>query len=123
MCNQCIKKLAGAPPDLFGVKYRFANDMSKRDFISKFIGKCPAMKMLEGLTPSGSEFWEDPQRCYEMLKEQRSSTHKLLVESIKERNIALARIVVLEKEAGRGRGKETASSGEPGHNQSESSGS
>lgn len=44
------------------------------------------MKALEDLTPTGSEFWEDPKRCYEFVKELIANRWRILVETVKQRN-------------------------------------
>ena len=42
------------------------------------IGKCPAMQALEGLTPMGSEYWEDPEFCAIRIRETRDKLWELL---------------------------------------------
>ena len=44
--------------------------------------KCPAMRALEELTPQGSEFWEDPERCAAAIRYRLDSQWRLLREKI-----------------------------------------
>jgi hypothetical protein len=55
MCQQCIRELKKKNPADPAIVILV-------NALNSF--KCPAMKALEDLTPSGSEFYEDPQRCY-----------------------------------------------------------
>lgn len=40
-------------------------------------------KMLHDLTPGGSEFYNDPQKCFDWIKESRESAHYAAAEAIK----------------------------------------
>jgi hypothetical protein len=42
-----------------------------------------AMRVLEMLTPGGSEFYNDPVRCYEHIKDRFERNHRMIVESKK----------------------------------------
>lgn len=42
--------------------------------------KCPAMLALERLTPGGSEFWEDPIRCADMIRNTRTTLMNILAQ-------------------------------------------
>src|SRR5271170_1599393 len=90
MCKQCVRNIRsmfepGAESLYGGAQIHFKLDL---------VGKCPAMKALEELTPGGSEFYEDPAFCANMLRESRSSSHKFLVKTLCDRN-ELARICAL----------------------------
>ena len=45
-----------------------------------------AIRLLEMLTPQGSEFYNDPLRCYHHIKERFESNHKMIVKLKKESN-------------------------------------
>ena len=73
MCQQCIKQL----------KAQFPNDIIHRSVLMHALNdlpKCPAMKALEDLTPSGSEFVDEPQRCAIYLKWRLHQQYALLKE-------------------------------------------
>lgn len=79
MCKICIKKLtrwslAGWPISVDGRR--------TADF-EAIVGKCPAMKALEDLTPGGSEFVEDPKFCFEYIKRKVTD----LFDAVKKRQI------------------------------------
>lgn len=82
MCKKCIKVIEQVLKVKMDSTHSGAAILGALDHMPK----CPAMKALEELTPSGSEFWEDPKRCYEYVREARSSQHKLLIETIGQRN-------------------------------------
>ena len=48
--------------------------------------KCPAMRALEDLTPSGSEFFEDPQFCYAYVRGKITHMQDSLIRAHKELN-------------------------------------
>lgn len=80
MCQQCIKQL----------KKQFSSTDTIRHgaMIGAFdtLPKCPAMKALEDLTPSGSEFVEEPKTCYTFVRERLDNQWKMLREKIIELN-------------------------------------
>ena len=90
MCRQCMSL----------IKKQFVNDIIHRSALVNALEsiKCPAMKALEELTPSGSEFWEDPDRCYKTVREQRMSTHRLLVQTVGQRNDLQRELVDVKKD-------------------------
>ena len=45
-----------------------------------------AMKILESLTPSGSEFVNEPERCAQFLRDTRESQHRMIIRLTMERN-------------------------------------
>lgn len=45
-----------------------------------------AIKLLEMLTPQGSEFYNDPLRCYHHVKDRFDSNHKMILKLKKEIN-------------------------------------
>lgn len=47
-----------------------------------------AMRILEILTPGGSEFYNDPVRCYQHIKDRFDSNHKLIIKLTKENKTA-----------------------------------
>lgn len=51
-----------------------------------------AMRALESLTPSGSEFVNDPKRCVNFVREHRETVMRVLVSFKKELNVAEARL-------------------------------
>ena len=75
MCNLCIKKIRH-----LNLKILTAND------VEAALGKCPAMKALEDLTPSGSEFWEDPQYCFKHVRDKMKMLYDSLIRARGELN-------------------------------------
>lgn len=71
LCEKKIDKIPGMTLTLFEAVHN--------------IGKCPAMAALEHLTPGGSEYWEDPQRCADMIRENRDNLWELLKKETIER--------------------------------------
>ena len=55
---------------------------------------------LQSLTPGGSEYVNDPERCVAVVRQIRDSHHKLIRESIKARKAAESRSSALEAEIG-----------------------
>lgn len=98
MCTLCDKALIKELNMIFGNRLdtRIVDVIQGRGHSLKT--KCPAMKELEELTPMGSEFWEDPKRCSTMVKDSRSSIHRLLVKTVGERNDALAELELVKTE-------------------------
>jgi hypothetical protein len=75
MCQQCVKQL----------KAQFPNDIIHRSVLMHALNdlpKCPAMRALEDLTPSGSEFVEEPKRCYTHVRERLTHQWELLKSKI-----------------------------------------
>lgn len=83
MCKQCIKSIRSMFERGITDSMYSGNQIS---FKLDQVGKCPAMKALEELTPGGSEFYEDPIRCAAMIKESRVSTHRFLIKTVTDRN-------------------------------------
>lgn len=75
MCQQCIKQL----------KAQFPNDIIHRSVLMHTLNdlpKCPAMKALEDLTPSGSEFVDDPTFCFKYVRARQHNQFQLLKKEI-----------------------------------------
>lgn len=73
MCNQCFKL----------IRMQFSsNEPIQRDslFLTMQTLKCPAMRALEDLTPSGSEFVEEPERCFKHVKAEIQLFHGLAID-------------------------------------------
>lgn len=49
------------------------------------------MRILENLTPGGSEYFNDPERCAKWIEDRLSNAQRITVEAVKDRNAALAR--------------------------------
>ena len=79
-------------------RYTQYNDVDKHEgMIQEIIDShnkgIEAMKLLESLTPEGSEFHNDPERCVEWVRERLSG----VVEQVKKRKAAEAEIRQLHK--------------------------
>ena len=69
-------------------------ERSKAPTISFFVDKISAVvklfkrykKALEGLTPGGSEFVDEPERCAQVIKDTRDSQHRVLLNWKKDQN-------------------------------------
>lgn len=57
-----------------------------------------AMRLLESLTPSGSEFVNEPERCAEFARQHSTSQHQTIIRLTKERNALQDRVLTLELE-------------------------
>ena len=58
---------------------------NNRNELQKFTKEEIAMRCLEMLTPSGSEFVGDPIRCFEHIQDHFNSMHKLIIRLTKEK--------------------------------------
>ena len=77
MCQQCLKELRKknpADPVLSAVAIALGNI------------KCPAMRALEDLTPSGSEYVNDPEFCLKYIKDKLAWLHNKTIEQQKKIN-------------------------------------
>ena len=75
MCKLCSRLLENK------VNQQFCYNSATARVISTFLKeavKCPAMKALENLTPSGSEFYEDPQFCFRYVRHRMHNQFNLL---------------------------------------------
>lgn len=73
MCNTCFKLIKDQ------YKHSELAIPKKSLFMAMDALKCPAMRLLEDLTPSGSEFYEDPERCHAHAKRVINQRMDLLV--------------------------------------------
>jgi len=74
MCQQCAKTLK---TKLYHLGY--ALELTNKLIANvDSVGKCPAMKALEDLTPSGSEFYEDPTFCFRYVRQRLHTQFDLL---------------------------------------------
>jgi hypothetical protein len=49
-----------------------------------------AQKLLESLTPGGSEFFDDPEYCVKNIREHRQSQHEIIVKLVIEKKSLIA---------------------------------
>ena len=88
MCYQCIRliktNLAGNTTviKLVGTISQPAYTEQAIQSVLDKLPKCPAMKALEELTPQGSEFYEDPKRCYAHVRERLDHQWDMLKKTI-----------------------------------------
>lgn len=91
MCMQCVKKISEAEITTLIERNQGERCSTLANLITSSVrtqmGKCPAMRELEGLTPGGSEFYEDPKRCAETILGTRTSLMKQFVEKVKRVNV------------------------------------
>jgi len=92
MCLQCVRliktNLAGNTTVLKlagNINQPVYTEQSIQIVLDK-LPKCPAMKALEDLTPSGSEFYEEPKVCYTFVRLRLDNQWKMLKEKIIELN-------------------------------------
>lgn len=85
MCTLCVRKMIQAIHD--------SPETPAADIVKSFDGhsmekKCPAMLALESLTALGSEFWEDPKRCFTHAESRYENIWDLARNKIKQLNAA-----------------------------------
>jgi hypothetical protein len=83
MCTICVRRMIQAihdKPEAHAIDVIKEFDGHSREF------KCPAMLALESLTPSGSEFWEDPKNCVQRVRDSQESVMRVIKSNVKLRN-------------------------------------
>ncbi len=88
LCIRAIKTSLAQKTTVVAARYvseRAYTEQSIQSVLDN-IPKCPAMKSLEDLTPSGSEFVEEPKTCYTFVRERLDNQWKMLREKIIELN-------------------------------------
>lgn len=88
LCIRAIKTSLAQKTTVVAARYVSEHAYTEQSIQSVLdnIPKCPAMKSLEDLTPSGSEFVEEPKTCYTFVRERLDNQWKMLREKIIELN-------------------------------------
>lgn len=110
MCKTCIKraKAGGGMMVVRDEEWKLLSSESQRRLTLLLNYKCPAMICLENLTPSGSEFVDDPEYCYRYIRGRIDKLRSMLKKEI------LARKA--REHAEKGLAQDSQKNGEEDHN-------